>query len=550
MPFSIEKLFSRRDLFRWVPVVSLPAWLGGTRARAAQTPAAAGAGLKISPDIYQSIGVRPFINCRGTLTIVGGSLELPEVRAAKEAAAHHFVQLDELMDAVGKRLAELTGAEWGMVSAGCAAAITHATSACVAGDNPDLHVRMPNLGGFRKDEVIIAKHSRNVYDAAIRAAGVRVIEVNSVPDLEAAIGPRTAMIYIFAGPAADTVAPKYEDITRIAKERNVPVMVDAAAEGLTIPNVHLKRGATLVGYSGGKALCGPQCAGILIGRKDLVKAAWVHSAPHHGYARAMKVGKEEIIGMLAAVEAWVKRDHEGEYRQWMSWMEQIGKRVSQVPGVAYTVREPQGLSNHTPGVSIRWDAAKLGITGERVSEIVYTTEPRIALNAAGGGRRQGGEPNETGVSISAWMMQLNEVKIVADRLYQVLSKPPAQKPAQQMPAAANLTGSWEVHIEYLAGESDHMLFLEQQGERIQGSHRGDFIARDLTGRVNGDDVVLRSSLTERAMGDSLNFTFSGKISGNTMSGELDMGEYRKARWSAQRHAYPGQQPATVGGKPA
>jgi len=237
--------------------------------------------------LYRSIGVRPLINARGTFTIISGSLMLPEVRAAMTAAAQQYVHLDELAEAVGARLAELTKAEWGMVSSGCAAGLTHATAACVAGGNPDLHVRIPNLAGFSKDEVIIPKHSRNVYDAAIRAVGVRVIEVQTPEDLEAAIGPRTAMIYILAGPNADESPLNTRVIAQIARSKGVPILVDAAAEILTVPNVHLENGATLVGYSGGKCLRGPQSAGLLLGRKDLVRAAWIHSAPHHGFARSM-----------------------------------------------------------------------------------------------------------------------------------------------------------------------------------------------------------------------------------------------------------------------
>jgi seryl-tRNA(Sec) selenium transferase len=147
------------------------------------------------------------------------------------------------------------------------------------------------------DEVIIPKHSRNVYDAAVRAVGVRVIEVAPPAELEAAFGPRTAMVYILAGPAADESALSLKAVAPLARARGVPILVDAAAEVLTIPNVHLENGATLVGYSGGKCLRGPQAAGRLLGRKDLVRAAWVHSAPHHGFGRSTKVGTEEAIGM-------------------------------------------------------------------------------------------------------------------------------------------------------------------------------------------------------------------------------------------------------------
>src|SRR6058998_1829768 len=253
---------------------------------------------------------------------------LPEVREAMAAASQHYVHLDELAEAVGARLAELTKAEWGLVTVGCAAALTHATAACVAGGNPDLHVRIPNLAGFTKDEVIIPKHSRNVYDAAVRAVGVRIIEVGAGEELEAAFGPRTAMVYILAGPEADKGPLSTRAVAQLANQKHVPVLVDAAAEVLTVPNVHLENGATLVAYSGGKCLRGPQSAGLLLGRKDLIRAAWVHSAPHHGFGRAMKVGKEEAIGMLAAVETWVKRDHDAEWKRWTASLDHIASRVS------------------------------------------------------------------------------------------------------------------------------------------------------------------------------------------------------------------------------
>jgi uncharacterized pyridoxal phosphate-dependent enzyme len=524
---------SRRDLFRRGGLLSLAGLLPAPSAMAAPAPPD---GLKLGPEIYKSIGVRPLINCRGTLTVISGSLELPEVREAKESAARQYVQLDELMDAVGARLAELTGAEWGMVSSGCAAAMSHATAACVAGGNPDLHVRIPNLAGFSKDEVIIPTHSRNVYDAAIRAVGVRIIEVSTPEELERAIGPRTAMIYVFAGPRVDAGPLTLERISQAAKPGNVPIMVDAAAEILTIPNVHLQRGADLVGYSGGKCLRGPQCAGLLLGRKDLVQAAWIHSAPHHGYARSMKVGKEEIMGMLMAVEAWVKRDHQAEWSRWVSWMEHIARRVQEIPGVTAAVRsEPRGLSNRSAGLNITWDTTKIGITGQEVSNILWTTEPRIAL---GGGGRPGqppASPTETGIGITAYMMEPGEDKIVADRICQVLKSAPAPKPAEPpRTPAADLSGRWDVEIEFLAGRTTHALHLKQTGNRIEGAHQGNFVTRDLNGRISGGDVMLASSYTERH-GDSLQFRFTGTVSGDTMSGTLDMGEYRGAKWTARRY---------------
>ena len=192
---SSLRSFSRRQMLRVAGVLGLGSLLPAARETALAFPGQAvpraGASQRAGTSIYQALGVRPIINGRGTLTIIGGSMELPEVRAAKDVANQQYVQLDELMDAAGKRLAELTGAEWGMVSAGCSAAMSHATAACVAGGNPELHVRIPDLTGFAKDEVIMPTHSRNVYDAAIRAVGVRVIEVGTPEDLRLALGPRT-----------------------------------------------------------------------------------------------------------------------------------------------------------------------------------------------------------------------------------------------------------------------------------------------------------------------------------------------------------------------
>jgi L-seryl-tRNA(Ser) seleniumtransferase len=527
---------SRRHLLRTLTTLGAGAAAApaGVSAQARRTAPAAAA--PPAPNVYEALGVKPLINGRGTFTIIGGSMELPEVRAAKSAANVQYAQLDELMDAAGKRLGELTGAESGMVSAGCAAAMSHATAACVAGGNPDLHVRIPNLAGFAKDEVIIPAHSRNVYDAAIRAVGVKVIEVDSPDALQLAIGPKTAMIYIFAGPRTDSGPMSTESICAIAKRHDVPVFVDAAAEILTIPNVHLQRGATLVGYSGGKYIRGPQSAGLLLGRKDLVRAAWVHSAPHHGYARAMKVGREEIVGMVVAVESWVKRDHAAEWKQWVARCDHIAGQLSKVKGVqAFVQREAdEGLSNRSPRVTIRWSSQQLGITGAEAADILFKTEPRIALGA--GGRPTPGQESagDTGVAVVTAMLADGDEKVVAQRIAQLLSEPRAPRPAEAVTSqAADLTGRWEVTITYSASKTTHTLQLQQRGNRLEGLHQGDFLSRDITGTINGDAISLASIVTERH-GDALTYRFRGTLSGDTIAGSLDMGEYLGATWTARR----------------
>ncbi len=533
-----DSTISRRELMRrggaLGGALAFPAVLRGTQG--APTPPAAGAGaaaLRAGANIYQSIGVRPLINARGTFTIISGSTMLPEVRAAMDAAAQKYVHLDELTEAVGARLAALTGAEWGLVSNGCSAGLTLATAACVAGGNPDLHIRLPDLSGFPKDEAIVPAHSRNVYDAALRSLGVRIIEVTTMAEFEAALGPRVALIYILAGPNADNSPLSVKAIAPLAQAKGVPILVDAAAEILTIPNVHLQNGATLVAYSGGKCLRGPQTAGLLLGRKDLVRAAWVHSAPHHGVMRSLKVGKEDAIGMLMAVEMWVKRDHEAEWRRWTGWLDHIAERVSAVRGITTIVAQPEGLSNRTPSLRILWDREQLGIGGDVVARLLFDGSPRITLNATRGAAPTG-QTGQTGVSVTPYMLAPGDERIVADRLMAVLSRPPAQPPTA-VPAAPtlDLTGQWNVRIQYAAAVSTHTLLLTQKGNEVGGFHRGEFITREVTGTIDGDAVRIRSAFGEQ-LGDAINLTFAGKVTGHEMGGALDMGEYLGATWTATR----------------
>ena len=536
-----KSTITRRELFRRGGALgSLLAVPSVMKAAAQSTPAAAPAlagptsagALKLGADIYQSIGVRPLINARGTFTIISGSTMLPEVRAAMDQAAQRYVHLDELAEAVGARLATLTGAEWGMVSNGCSAGLTLASAACVAGGNPDLHVRLPNLSGFPKDEAVIPMHSRNVYDAALRAVGLRVVEVSTMAEFEASLSPRTAMIYILAGPNADNSPLNVKAIAPIAKAKGVPILVDAAAEILTIPNVHLQNGATLVAYSGGKCIRGPQTAGLVLGRKDLVKAAWVHSAPHHGFTRSLKVGKEDAIGMLMAVEMWVKRDHDAEWKRWTGWLDHISQRVSTIAGVTTNVSQPNGLSNRTPSLTILWDRQKLATTGDAVARVLFEGDPRITLDAARGGP----QGSQTGVRITPYMMAPGDEKVIADRLVAVLAKPPAPTDTTSSSSpAVDLTGQWNVKIQYAAATSTHTLHLTQKGNDLGGFHQGEFMTREITGTIDGDNVRIRSAYGEQH-GDSVNLTFAGKVTGDQMSGPLDMGEYLAATWTATRRS--------------
>ncbi len=520
---------TRREVLQRGGLLALPALFGTGEAGATEGPLVPG------PNIYQSIGVEPVINCRGTFTIIGGSIETPECRAAMEAAARHYVQIDELAEAVGKRLSELTGAEWGMVSAGCAAGLKHVTAACVAGGNPEKLIRIPDLTDLEKTEVVIPRSSRNVYDHAIRNIGVRVVMIDTLEELEYALNPRTALIYILSDGQSVKGPLSLEAIAKIAKPKNVPILVDAAAEVLTIPCVHLQRGADVVGYSGGKAIRGPQCAGLLLGRKDILQSAWQASSPHHGPGRDNKVGREETLGMLAAVEAWVKRDHKAEWQTWLNWLDTISKRVTKIEGVTTAVREPTGLSNRSPSLIISWDPDKLCLTGEEAAELMARTKPRIALGAGGGPSRQAA-PGTTSISVTPWQMQPGQDEIVAERIYQVLSEKRSPKPPLRTPVA-NLSGRWDATVEFYNSKSEHVLFIEQNGNQIRGTHRGDFSTRDMYGTIDGDQLTLRSMTAERGTGDTITFIFSGTVSGDTVSGPIHMGEYLVSKFTARRHGY-------------
>jgi hypothetical protein len=278
-------------------------------------------------------------------------------------------------------------------------------------------------------------------------------------------------------------------------------------------------------------------------------SAWQASSPHHGPGRDNKVGREETIGMVAAVEAWVKRDHKAEWTKWLSYLDTISKRVSAINGVTTALREPTALSNRSPSLSISWDPEKLHITGEELAEVVARTKPRIALGAGGGGRGNAAPASSstTSIDITAWMMRPGDDRTVADRLHELLSQPRSAKPAPAAPAS-NLSGRWAVDIQFFSSKSQHSLILEQQNNRLQGTHKGDFSVREISGTIEGDQVKLRS--VESIPGDMIPFTFAGSITGETMAGNIHMGEYLTASFTAKRQPYSTEtRPILVPGGP-
>jgi uncharacterized pyridoxal phosphate-dependent enzyme len=480
-------------------------------------------------NLFTRIGVRPMVNGRGTYTIISGSCSLPEVKQAMYDASFYFVHLDEMMNGIGAQLAELTGAEWGITTTGCAAAICLATIACIAGTDIEECQALPYTK--KKDQVIIPKHSRNPYDIGVRMCGVEIVEVDSPEEFRAKLSNRTAMVYILSGPQSTSGPMSISVLCKIANEKNVPVFVDAAAEEPVKPNIHIAAGASLVGYSGGKCMRGPQSSGMMIGKKDLCQAAFYQASPHHCYGRALKCSKEEAMGLLAAVRQWYKRDHAAEQAQWLGWMQHIADKVKGIPNVtAQVIPAEEDLSNRCATLKITWDAGKVGITGTEVNARLDEGNPRIALIGA-----QGRRPDmmQSSIGVTSYMMQAGDEKTIADALYEILTHPGSHpNPTVPTGAPASVKGTWAVTIHYLRGTGEQKFVLKQNGDEITGEHHGEIYNATFKGAVHGDQIELHSVMP--VGGNPLHCNFKGTVNGGNMSGTINMGEYGDAQWSAVR----------------
>ncbi|MEW5978958.1 MAG: aminotransferase class V-fold PLP-dependent enzyme [Acidobacteriota bacterium] len=360
----------RRSFMKWLAALPL---LGVVTARGLVDKASAAVRGGQTADVYRRIGVRPFINARGTWTYLSGSLELPQVRLAMESAAQHFVDIFELQRAVGKRLAEISGAESGMVTSGAAGAMAAATAACIAGKDPARIWQLPDTTGLKNEVVMLG--GRIAFDSAIRLVGARLVVAPRLDELQAALGDRTAMVY------TTWRGEGLEKAVAITRKAGVPLLLDDAAGIPPFENLSLyaRMGVDLYCFSGGKGLRGPQCAGLLLGRKDLIEAALANCSPWEGaVCRAMKVGKEEIIGVLAAVEAWSGMDLAKLHSEWRKRVERTAKLVESVPGVSSEITIP-AEGNSYPTLTVRWDEQLFGLTVAQCDQQLREGNPRIEV---------------------------------------------------------------------------------------------------------------------------------------------------------------------------
>lgn len=397
-------MWSRRRFLETVSTLPLVGGLMATRA----TPAAAAARGR---DYFRDLGLRPFINAAGTYTAMTASLMPPEVMEAIEYASKHYVMLDELQDKVGERVAKLAKAEAAMVTSGAASALTLGTAAVLTGTDRQKMVELPNLATM-KSEVIMLRSHRFGYDHAVRNCGVRIVEVETRDELERAVTPQTAMMFFYnnnntIGQIRDT------EFVALGKKHNVPTFNDAAADIPPVENLwkYTEMGFDLVAISGGKGIRGPQSAGLLLGKKDLVAAARLNAPPNgNTVGRGMKVNKEEVLGMLVALELYLGKDHEREMRDFQKRAETIRDAAVAVPGVKSEIFVPE-VANHVPHVRISWNATEKGLTPAAVVTALRDGEPSIATRSEG-----------DDMVVGVWMMRPGEDKTVARRLRQVLEK--------------------------------------------------------------------------------------------------------------------------------
>jgi uncharacterized pyridoxal phosphate-dependent enzyme len=385
------------------------------RSISALTPDKTIVGFGATGNVYEELGVTTVINGQGTMTVLGGSLMRPEVEAVMVLAGKHFVSVPDLEVAAGKRIAEMLKLPDGyaaIVTSGAAAAMQSGLAGILTGDNPKFIQQIPDLTGM-KTEVIIQKSHRNGFDHQLRNTGVKLVVVESRDDLHKAINPQTAMMH-FSNFANDAGQIKVEEWVKLAHENRIPAFIDAAAD--TPPVSHLwdyaNMGYDLIAFSGGKAIRGPQCAGLLLGKKDLVAYALLNNSPHEDtIGRSQKVGKEEIVGMVKALESYLKEDQEALTKEWQQRLEYIAAQVSKVPTVKTSYFVP-AVANHVPHMQIQWDAQRISLTPMEVVHTLRNSKPSIVVTA--------GEDGVKGLSISSFMLQPGEEKIVAENLGKLL----------------------------------------------------------------------------------------------------------------------------------
>jgi len=395
----------RRDLLKYASMLPI-----GTGVAAGLIPTKAFAKAPAAKrNILKELGIRTFVNAAGTYTAMTASLMHDEVVETIKQSAKQFAMLDEVQDKVGEKIAELCHAESATVTAGCWSALVLGTAGVLTGMDMKKVAQLPDVTGM-KSEVIVQKGHNIGYVHALTNTGAIIVEIETAQELEKAINEKTAMMWFL-----NTYAPmgkiQHEEWVAIAKKHKIPTMIDMAADVPPVSNLwkYNELGFDLVCVSGGKAMCGPQSAGILMGRKDLIAAARLSAPPRGGnIGRGMKVNKEEIVGMYVALEKYINQDHDAEWKMWESKIDSIKTAVNSIEGVITEISVPP-IANHTPLLFINWDESKVKTSNKDLMLKLRNGSPSIEVMA-----------NGTGINITVFMLQEGEEKIVAKRVREEL----------------------------------------------------------------------------------------------------------------------------------
>jgi len=366
-------------------------------------------------NVYESIGVKPVINATGTVTALGGSVMPPEVVAAWAEASRHFVDLVDLQDKVGAKIAKLIGVEAAMVTTGAAGAILLGAAAVITRGDRKLIGRLPGTAGA-KNEVIIQKSHHSCYDNQMTNVGVKLVTVEKEADVEKCISDRTALMFFMNHAEADGSISLARWI-ELARKHRIATLLDAAADVPPLSRLteYTRMGFDLVAFSGGKAIRGPNDTGLLLGRKDLIEFAKLNANPYCGtIGRMMKVGKEDMIALLSAVERFVSMDHESEWREFERRIAVIEAAVQAIPSVQCERIVPD-KANHVPHLQLAWGEAKVRTTPAKVTKALAEGEPSIRIGRVSG-------TGDKGILISVLTLQKGEERVVADRLVAILKK--------------------------------------------------------------------------------------------------------------------------------
>ncbi len=367
------------------------------------------------PSPYEALGVKRVINATGTVTVLGGSVMPPEVVAAWVEASKHFVDLLQLQDKVGQKIAQLLEVEAAMVTTGAAGALLLGTAAALTCGDQKLITRLPDTTGAR-NEVLIQKSHRSCYDNQLTDVGIRLIEVETAADVVKAISGQTALMFFMNVAEAAGKIHRAEWV-ELARHKKIPTLIDAAADVPPLSRIgeFLKEGFDLIAISGGKAIRGPNDTGLLLGRKDLIEAAKRNANPHCGtIGRMMKVSKEDMMGLLAAVERFVKLDFVAEVKEMERRIAVIEKTLSDLPTIKFERIVPP-IANHVPHLQIEWDENHVKITREKVTRELADGDPRIRIGRVA-------DTGDKGILISVLTLQDGEERIVANRLSEILNK--------------------------------------------------------------------------------------------------------------------------------